>query len=514
LIYFIVVVVRKSTMADRRSDRHKVPRILESGAEKRKRIKEQAENNLKLLSKTRRMTDFIQVSEASQRLPAVIDPEREPEDTSMINDEGDCDTDTSQSKLQNPVEVDVVDHQTQHREPGTSHDRIYSNSSDAVESSRESNPGDAGNDIGMWPPDVNKEVADYWIKNGTGKLQNCDETLFEEWSAKQTDTTGEKKWHRKCTLSMFGRRNRNGEVVKRSWLCFSPAHGKLYCSACTLMGSSRIQLTHDGFCDWRHASARLAEHETSKDHLEAVVGLARRAKELGIMECDMTRQLADMENYWREVLKRIISVITFICERGLALRGDNETIGSPNNGNYLGMLELIAEYDDFLKQHIQKHGNRGSGHTNYLSLTICEEFIELMGKRVLFEITSRIKESRYYSISLDSTPDEGHIDQLTLVFRYMEKTNPVERFVKFMPNQGHKAQDMFDGLVDFLDEHGIEMSHCRGQSYDNAAAMSGRYNGLQAKVAAENNLAAWIPCAGEQVVSKFNFFLSEAIYSL
>src|SRR6218665_2693818 len=67
--------------------------------------------------------------------------------------------------------------------------------------------------------------------------------------------------------------------------------------------------------------------------------------------------------------------------------------------------------------------------------------------------TSRIKESKYYSISLDSTPDEGHFDQLTLVFRYMEKTNPVERFVKFMPNQGHKAQDMFDGLVDFLDEH-------------------------------------------------------------
>ena len=26
--------------------------------------------------------------------------------------------------------------------------------------------------------------------------------------------------------------------------------------------------------------------------------------------------------------------------------------------------------------------------------------------------------------------------------------------------------------------------------------MSGRYNGLQAKVAARNNLAAWIPCAG------------------
>ena len=29
--------------------------------------------------------------------------------------------------------------------------------------------------------------------------------------------------------------------------------------------------------------------------------------------------------------------------------------------------------------------------------------------------------------------------------------------------------------------------------------MSGMYNGLQAKVAAKNNLAAWIPCAGHSL---------------
>ena len=89
------------------------------------------------------------------------------------------------------------------------------------------------------------------------------------------------------------------------------------------------------------------------------------------------------------------------------------------------------------------------------------------------------------------------MDQLTLVFRFTENTKPVERFVTFMTNQGHKADDMFDGLMQFLDTHGIDIQHCRGQSYDNASAMSGRYNGLQAKVAAKNNLAAWIPCAGQ-----------------
>ena len=85
-----------------------------------------------------------------------------------------------------------------------------------------------------------------------------------------------------------------------------------------------------------------------------------------------------------------------------------------------------------------------------------------MGKRILDEITSRIKHSRYYSITLDSTKDESHVDRLTLVFRYMEHATSVERFVKFIPNQGHKAQDRYDGLTEFLDTHEIYIKHCRG----------------------------------------------------
>ncbi|XP_065675880.1 uncharacterized protein LOC136092089 [Hydra vulgaris] len=166
-------------------------------------------------------------------------------------------------------------------------------------------------------------------------------------------------------------------------------------------------------------------------------------------------------DYWA---KRLVSVITFICERGLALRGKNETVGSSKNGNYLGILELIAEYDNFLKRHIENHANRESGHTDYLSSTICEELIEIMGNNVLNEIISRIKLSKYFSISLDSTPDEGHIDQLTLVFRYIEKDTPVERFLVFMPNQGHKAQDMYDGLINFLNKYDLNIKNCRGQS--------------------------------------------------
>ena len=101
--------------------------------------------------------------------------------------------------------------------------------------------------------------------------------------------------------------------------------------------------------------------------------------------------------------------------------------------------------------------NCGSDHTNYLSSTICEELVRLLGNEVLNEIISRIKLSKYYSVSLDSTADEGHVDQLILIFRYMEHDTPIERFVKFLPNQGHKAQDMFERLMKFLADHGIDI---------------------------------------------------------
>ena len=117
------------------------------------------------------------------------------------------------------------------------------------------------------------------------------------------------------------------------------------------------------------------------------------------------------------ILTRIVSVIHFITERGLALRGSDQTIGSLNNGNYLGCLELLSEYDPFLSEHIRKHANKGRGHTSYLSSTIRDELISIMSKRILNKIISEIKSAGHFSISVDSTPDVSNADLVTCVIR-------------------------------------------------------------------------------------------------
>ena len=108
---------------------------------------------------------------------------------------------------------------------------------------------------------------------------------------------------------------------------------------------------------------------------------------------------------------KIISVMKIICLHGLAFRGKNQLIGSSNNGNFLGILELLSEYDKFLVEHISKHSNKGRGHTTYLSSTICEEMIELMGQKVLSVIVDEIQTSTsQYLLTNENQPQDSRLE--------------------------------------------------------------------------------------------------------
>ena len=56
-----------------------------------------------------------------------------------------------------------------------------------------------------------------------------------------------------------------------------------------------------------------------------------------------------------------------------------------------------------------------------------------MGEKVLLAIVKEVLSAKYYSISVDSTPDVSHVDQLTFTVRYVKDSDPVERFLQFIP---------------------------------------------------------------------------------
>ncbi|XP_025192654.1 zinc finger MYM-type protein 1-like [Melanaphis sacchari] len=215
-------------------------------------------------------------------------------------------------------------------------------------------------------------------------------------------------------------------------------------------------------------------------HLKSIqIWFSKQSQNLKTVDKLQKIEILKEESYWREVLHRLVETIKFLSTRGLAFRGDDQTLGSCHNGNYLGFIELLAKFDPFLSTHINKYANKGTGNVSYLSNTVCDELILAMSKTILDKIIQEIKISKYFSIIVDSTPDMSKIDQLTVAVRYtMLDGSPVEHFLGSLPSVGHKAEEM---------------------DYDNAQNMAGIYNGLQARIKKKSPTAEFVPCSAHSL---------------
>ena len=120
---------------------------------------------------------------------------------------------------------------------------------------------------------------------------------------------------------------------------------------------------------------------------------------------------------------------------------------------------------DFLADHIRRFGKFGKGVPSYLSSTICNEFVQLMAKEVTTKIANEVKKPKYYSITVDSTPDVTHVDQLTFIIRNVQNDGTVvERFLKFIDSNGqHDAESITNHILRTLTEYKITLDNCRGQ---------------------------------------------------
>ena len=107
-------------------------------------------------------------------------------------------------------------------------------------------------------------------------------------------------------------------------------------------------------------------HENSEMQRTCMQALITRRRVACRVDCCLQTQFNKEKEYWIKVLGRVVSVVKFLSSRGMAFRGENENIVSQHNGNYLSVLELIAQYDPFLSSHLAKYGNQGRGRPSYL----------------------------------------------------------------------------------------------------------------------------------------------------
>ncbi|XP_050896390.1 uncharacterized protein LOC127103155 [Lathyrus oleraceus] len=219
--------------------------------------------------------------------------------------------------------------------------------------------------------------------------------------------------NRRFTANLYTRALTNGEVCDRDWLVYSKELDRVFYFCCEvfLNGIVRGQLTNEGYSDWVHVAERIKEHELGMEHVKNMTTWYEYRKRL---------QKFEKENdHWKNVLKRVISIVKFLAKHNLAFRGSKEKLYEDSNGNFLGLIEMLAEFDPIIQEHVRRVTTQ-KVHIHYLGHNIQNELISLLGYTIKIEIIRKIKQAKYFSVILDCTPDVSHQEQMSLIIRYVD----------------------------------------------------------------------------------------------
>lgn len=316
--------------------------------------------------------------------------------------------------------------------------------------------------------------------------------------------------------SVFKKKLTNGDLITRDWLVWSQSKKAFFCLPCKVFSSlphtkrSSLALP-EGFSSkkrWKKLFDKVPEHENSSSHKHCYIQwkseVIKSKKDKNLTGLILNSILQEKEK-WRDLLKRLLNVTLFLAERGLAFRGTNEKIGDPSNGNFLGILELLANYDPVLNEHLNKvrlyqtKGERMQVH--YLSHDIQNEFIELCSSQVTKVILEEREKARYYSVIVDATPDSAHIEQTAFILRYVHETEEEsepykvqERLLCFADCTKKSGKDIAELILSTLKRYEIPIEDCKGQGYDNGSNMKGAYKGAQAFILSANSEAVYSAC--------------------
>ncbi len=97
----------------------------------------------------------------------------------------------------------------------------------------------------------------------------------------------------------------------------------------------------------------------------------------------MSQELHVLETqHWKAVLSRIIAIVCHLAEHNQALRGHSEKLFKPHNGNFLGQVELMAQFDPIMSEHLRRIEKKE---------IIQNELIALVGEKTKDAILQKVK---------------------------------------------------------------------------------------------------------------------------
>ena len=129
---------------------------------------------------------------------------------------------------------------------------------------------------------------------------------------------------------------------------------KLFCSKSSVCIVN--QLVNEGTRDWKNIGSKLKIHETSYEqvtNMDILIELETRLRKKNTIDKEIKEQINKEKEHWKKVWVWIITIIKYLSKNNLSFHGTNEKIYQKYNGNFLSLIELLAEFDPIMQEHVK-----------------------------------------------------------------------------------------------------------------------------------------------------------------
>ncbi|XP_018328999.1 zinc finger MYM-type protein 1 isoform X3 [Agrilus planipennis] len=291
-----------------------------------------------------------------------------------------------------------------------------------------------------------------------------------------------------------------------SWICGCNKKNALFCFPCLLFGGDKAW-TEVGVKDLVHLNDKIKRHENSKRHLHntmelTLLGRTNIKAQLDSAYWINVQEHNDNVTKNRYVLSKIINCIKFCGAFELALRGQDEIETSQNPGIFRGLINLSAELNATLREHLQ-NVSVFKEHSTDIQNDLLDCILEVCHE----EIIKEINKSSFLAVMADEIADVSAKTQLAVILRYTVDGEPIERFWKYLNPTKWDAETLSENIFSIIDPL-IKNSPYKliSQSYDGGEVMSGQHAGVQAKIRQKYSCAHFVHCYAHQL----NLIISKA----
>ncbi len=340
----------------------------------------------------------------------------------------------------------------------------------------------------------------------------------------------ENAWAPEASFSFPGSGKRNLKFQYKwfsrwNWLVYSKKMDGAFCKYCCLFhtetagkGSHQAvgKLVREPYCRWKDAVENFNLHQKSSYHQDNVLKALNFSRVYtgtqGSVELQLDSAVRDLIMRNRTILSSIIKTVIFCGRQCLPLRGHRDDgpfnfdkMVTENEGVFRALIRFRIEAGD---TQLKKHLDYGPKNAQYLSPIIQNEIIAICNEIILKKLVASVNSAKCFTVLADETTDISQTEQVSIAVRYVDEMEYKikEVFLQFVPVIDTSGKNLAEVIESSLINFGLNMDYLRGQGYDGAAAMKGKFQGVQAHLKRKYPLAIYTHC----VMHSLNLAISDA----